>query len=295
MNFPGSKQSAGVWQRLINLMPPHSVYIEAFLGSGTLMRMKRPARLNIGLDLDPASLKLAVSAEPFRGPHTVKTAMVDAVAAATAIMPRSAALAGKGDARAHFAFFRGDGIEFLERYPFTGDELVYCDPPYLLSTRSRKRIYRYEMSDVAHARFVEAAGKCPAHVMISGYWSKLYAERLAGWRSIKYQVMTRGGLRTEWLWFNFPRPRRLHDYDQVGQDFRSRECIRRKAGRWVAKLGRLPSLERNAMLALIEVLWQPRLGFRRREMIRRKIERLTGGLGRLEELERNAIINALRG
>jgi len=32
--------------------PPHEVYIEPFLGGGAIMRQKRPALLNIGLDLD---------------------------------------------------------------------------------------------------------------------------------------------------------------------------------------------------------------------------------------------------
>jgi hypothetical protein len=35
-------------------VPPHEVYIEPFLGGGAIMRQKRPALLNIGLDLDAA-------------------------------------------------------------------------------------------------------------------------------------------------------------------------------------------------------------------------------------------------
>ena len=53
MAYPGGKAGDGVYQRLISLMPPHDVYIEPFLGGGALLRRKRPARLTIGLDLDP--------------------------------------------------------------------------------------------------------------------------------------------------------------------------------------------------------------------------------------------------
>jgi hypothetical protein len=51
-NYPGSKGGAGVAKRLISEMPPHRVYIEAFLGGGAVLRLKRPAAVNIGIDAD---------------------------------------------------------------------------------------------------------------------------------------------------------------------------------------------------------------------------------------------------
>jgi len=57
--YPGGKNGGGAYQTLINLMPPHSVYVEPFLGSGAVMRMKRPAGVNIGLDLDGDALQAA--------------------------------------------------------------------------------------------------------------------------------------------------------------------------------------------------------------------------------------------
>src|SRR4051812_1634408 len=53
MTYPGGKSGSGVYQALINLIPPHSVYVEPFLGGGAVMRCKLPARLSIGIDLDP--------------------------------------------------------------------------------------------------------------------------------------------------------------------------------------------------------------------------------------------------
>ena len=52
MGYPGGKSGPGVYHRLINLMPPHAVYCEPFLGGGAVMRLKRPAAYNIGVDLD---------------------------------------------------------------------------------------------------------------------------------------------------------------------------------------------------------------------------------------------------
>ena len=51
MTYPGGKAGAGVYQRIINQIPPHDVYVEPFLGDGALLRRKRPAGRNIGIEL----------------------------------------------------------------------------------------------------------------------------------------------------------------------------------------------------------------------------------------------------
>ena len=48
MHYQGGK--GGVFQKLINRMPPHEVYIETHLGGGAVMRNKRPAGSNIGIE-----------------------------------------------------------------------------------------------------------------------------------------------------------------------------------------------------------------------------------------------------
>lgn len=55
MNYPGGKNSAGVYQRIICQMPPHRVYVEPFLGSGAILRYKKPAEVNIGFDRSKAA------------------------------------------------------------------------------------------------------------------------------------------------------------------------------------------------------------------------------------------------
>lgn len=51
MGYPGGK--GRLWQDIVALMPPHDTYIETHLGGGAVIRNKRPARVNIGVDIDP--------------------------------------------------------------------------------------------------------------------------------------------------------------------------------------------------------------------------------------------------
>jgi hypothetical protein len=248
MGYPGGKSGSGVYQTIINLMPPHEVYIEPFLGGGAVMRLKRPARLNIGVDL-VASAKLP--RWPEGGSSLAAGGEGSSFLEAPPVLARAAENARSGDGSSRFEFRQADGIGFLRSYLFTGDELVYCDPPYLASTRSGGRLYEHEMTDAQHRELLAVVRRLPCAVMISGYWSGLYARALRGWNRTSFQAMTRGGVATEWLWFNFPRPEALHDYRYLGANFRERERIKRKKARWTARLGRMPALERQALLAAI--------------------------------------------
>jgi DNA adenine methylase len=256
MSYPGGKNGSGVYQTLINLMPPHDVYIEPFLGGAAIMRLKRPARLNIGIDLDSAAVETARSD---RG--TSKSAILPAVSPVPAVSAadtsedgerirrRGASNPASGPA---YGFVCGDGISFLENFTFTGAELVYCDPPYLMSTRSGRKLYNCEMSDVDHRRLLRVLRTLKCRVIISGYSSPLYAKELKEWNAASFQTTTRGGRPVaEWVWYNYPRPVELHDYRFLGSDYRERERIKRKKRRWVNRLATMPTLERQALLSAI--------------------------------------------
>jgi hypothetical protein len=297
MTYPGGKNGAGVWQQILNQMPPHSVFIEPFLGSGALMRRKRPALLNIGIDRDrralgaaaraiggesagvltengvpvrhaenaerPPAPKLSRAATRRRTPEissgdlsTLKLTRQVSGWIHSSVPALLASLrcrsAESGEAISEFHFSGGDGIRFLEQYRFRGEELVYCDPPYVRSVRSEKRDqYRFEMTDVDHRRLLRVLRTVPCHVMLSGYWSALYAAELAGWRHVTFTGVTRGGPATEWLWCNFPEPIELHDTRYVGENWRERDRINKKKRRWIARLAKMPRLERQALLAAI--------------------------------------------
>lgn len=217
MPYIGGKSQSGVYQRIINLIPPHGVYIEPFLGSGAILRLKKPAPvISYGVDRatpNPALRDLA---------HVIQ----------------------------------GCGIEFLENYPWQGNEFVYCDPPYVLSTRGGREYYEHEMTDADHARLLAVLKSLPCPVLLSGYPSPLYEAALTGWEREEFEVMTRGHTwATEVLWFNYPRPAALHDVSFVGTNYRDRLRIKRKKARWAARLKRMPALERAALFsALVDAM-----------------------------------------
>jgi hypothetical protein len=287
--YPGGKGL--LYQRLISLIPPHDTYIEAFAGGGAVARNKRPARVNIAIDLDGEALAnlrsaivrngvgypgpLAESGEPeARGSGVSPDAASVAAIAANGGAAQRDPLAGSGEGFDTFRsinagngeatrlaspghswqFLNTDALAWLASYPWRGDEFVYLDPPYLLETRRQhRRLYRYELERADHERLLAILLWLPCPVMVSGYWSRLYADYLSSWHTATFETITRGGKpATEWVWMNYPAPVALHDYRYLGDGFRERERIKRKIRRWVEKLRKMDILEKQAILAAIE-------------------------------------------
>jgi DNA adenine methylase len=228
MNYPGGKNGAGTWQKIINQMPPHRVYAELFLGSGAVLRNKRPAPVkNFGCDLNP-----------------------DCVLAAQVWYERTAP-------PEPFTFEVADSMELLRSCVMTQPgTLLYLDPPYLMSTRrAGRQLYCHELyREDQHAELLELVLRLPCLVLLSGYWSELYAGRLKDWRAISFVSGTRGGPATEWLWMNYPEPTELHDYRFLGENRRQRQDHRRKVARWRAKLEKMPSVQRLALMQALQEL-----------------------------------------
>lgn len=240
MSYPGGKGGAGIAQRIISLMPPHRVYIEPFLGHGAVLRAKRPAAVNIGLDLDRAALLAVQDLLAGNGERAGGLAIPDAT-----VLP-AAALARKSDRRRHL-LIQADALSFLHAYRFKGDELMYCDPPYILSTCTRRH-YRHILTDDQHAELLALLVTIPCPILISHYAHPLYAQTLHDWNTLSYPAMTRGGhAKTEHLWLNFEPPSTLHDARYVGQNFRERERIKRRKARWVRRILAMPAYERQAL------------------------------------------------
>jgi 16S rRNA G966 N2-methylase RsmD len=264
MSYPGGKNGAGVYQKIINLMPPHQSYYEPFLGGGAILLHKRPAGRNVGIDLnaqaianfsagiampnkpDPVTKFLAIAAATHRQISPSRNAP-----ARNVICPDPpATIARPGEPGRPLELICADALHFLQNHTFQAQDLIYCDPPYLHATRHSAHIYRHEMCDNDHAVLLEILKTLPCMIMISGYYSELYAYKLARWHPTTYQAMTRAGKQAqEWLWCNFPPPKKLHDYAYTGANFRQRERIKRKIKRWVERLAQLPETERRAILA----------------------------------------------
>ena len=97
----------------------------------------------------------------------------------------------------------GCAHRFLSEYALEGSELIYRDPPYLRRTRTSKQRYRFDYEEADHVELLELLKGLRCQVMVSGYGSALYEERLAGWRRVELQVMNHAGVRTECVWMNF--------------------------------------------------------------------------------------------
>jgi hypothetical protein len=145
------------------------------------------------------------------------------------------------------------------------------------------------MGDEArHRELLGLVKSLPCRVILSGYWSQLYADELADWRTTTYQTVNRRGRPvTEWLWHNFPAPLALHDYRYLGDNYRERERINRKTERWASKLDKMPEWERAWLSASILT------DYRGREQMKRKQARWMGKLNRMHPLERRALLSAI--
>lgn len=219
--YPGGKNGAGTFQTIIDLLPEHLFYAELFAGSAAIFRRKPPAMHSVLIDRDPVVARHWTARK---------------LAAVTVV--------------------RGDATRWLKknRQSFNREWVLYVDPPYPLPTRSKKKIYRYEMTINQHRRLLATLNTLDANIVVSSYWSKLYAQELAGWHVRTFMNTTRRGPREEHLWMNFdPDAAPSLSRPYAGNNFRERERVKKKITRHVANFQRLPPWERHSLLsALLE-------------------------------------------
>lgn len=270
MRYPGGKNVAGCYQKIINQIPPHSLYVEPFAGSAAIARLKRPAAATILLDLDPGAIAgLAGMAGGGSGTAAGngRSAGADRHGGngGASSFGLGSSVLGLGedpspktqDLQAlppHTTVLEADALAWLAAHgpDLPPDAVVYCDPPYLPSTLKSRLRYRHGLSAGDHRRLLRILHRLPCRVLVSGYWSELYAELLAGWRAEHWPQITRGGvMQEEWLWCSFPEPTELHDYRYLGDDYRERENLARMKRRWLARLAAMPRLKRLALSAAI--------------------------------------------
>jgi DNA adenine methylase len=91
------------------------------------------------------------------------------------------------------------------------DTLIYCDPPYLHSTRnaSSRDVYHCEMTEEDHRELADVLNGCQGRVVVSGYPSELYDDLYANWRVTSFDIANHaaGGSskarKSETLWMNW--------------------------------------------------------------------------------------------
>lgn len=228
MRYQGGKIGAGVYQTIINRIPRHTTYVEAFAGSAAIYRRIKGAPSSILMERDPEQVrKLVMVARP-----ETQLAMVDALAQLESLLPAMAP-----------GWF------------------VYLDPPYVHQARKDVDLYRFELTDDDHRHLVGSL--LPAMTargvlwMLSGYRCQLYddAAPLRAAHQHDFQAMTRRGVATETLWMNYdPATLPMHDPTYAGETFRERERIKRKAERWGAKFLAMGAAEQTAVLTVLQHL-----------------------------------------
>lgn len=212
--YPGGKASAGTYQRLINLIPPHRRFVSLFLGNCAVMRHKRPAKENIGIELD----ELIAEIWHNEAPKWVT------------VVP-------------------GNAFDYLQRHTLDRRTFIFADPPYVSSTLAKPSgYYRHNFNDDDHIRLLTELRESEAMVMVCSLPNLLYENHLKGWRTMQYKNKTRTGMQVEQLWMNYSAPKRLHDYRYLGNDMRERERIKKLLRTHTAALNERPLLERIALL-----------------------------------------------
>lgn len=219
MSYPGGK--GGLFRQLINLIPPHHTYIETHLGDGAVMRNKAAAIRSIGVEIDAAVLSRWSGAE----------------------LPA-------------LELIQADATAFLKTYPFRGDEFLYVDPPYVRSSRRSLRVYPHELSDREHLDLLQVLDGICANVMVSGYASELYDQKLSHWRRFEFSTGSHGLTHREVVWLNYEPPSVPADLRYAGHSFRERQRIKRKQERLRQKITDLPPVERAIFLEWVSKTYE---------------------------------------
>jgi len=217
-NFSGKKSACGLYQFIINEIPPHEIYFEMFLGTGAVLRHKKPSRVSHGIDCDQSVINAWEELSP-QGVHIV----------------------------------HNDALYLLKRFSKIKKScFFYFDPPYYYpSRRSPKAIYNCEFSDKDHEKLLKMICKLKHNCMISCYENMLYESYLSSWRKKTFKIRVHHNTVKEVIYMNYPEPTELHDYSYLGTDCRDRQRILRKIRLRLKALKNSPPQERNAILQAI--------------------------------------------
>ena len=233
-SYFGGKSGSGVVQTLVNHVPPHEVLIIPFAGHCSLSRAIQPCRDLLLCDLDDSVCEWWKDRLP-----------------------------------AHARFEQQSGFVVLKSIAFEGTEkfgckpeqvCVYCDPPYRLITRTSDARYRHDWTDRDQSQFlavVQRLASLGVNVLISHYANDMYDRALHRWHRTHFTAQTRGGPRTETLYYNYDLTD-LHDFRFYGGESskqteprRRREVMRRREQSARRKIKAMAPLERKRFLRSI--------------------------------------------
>lgn len=237
-NYDGGKSGEGTYQQIINNIPPHNIYIEAFAGHAGIFRKIRRAPLSILNDIDGKTIeqltaiiksdKIEICKDFFQGNLFEK--------------PQ----------RPVVIIRNNDYSVILDRFGSNNESFIFCDPPYPMKTRrdQQTKLYRFDWeSDELHEKFLERCKLCKCNLMIASYPNHLYESILSGWYKHEYFSTTRKGAAREVIYMNYPPPVIIHDFTYLGKNYRERQNLKAKIKRHIKRLNKLSAHERTALLS----------------------------------------------
>ncbi|PKB18368.1 hypothetical protein [Flavobacterium sp. 5] len=217
-NYTGHKNINGLYQKIINQVPKHSMYAELFAGSAAIYeKFTVPAAINILNEINPEVYTLLC--EKFKFKNVV--------------------------------LWNRDALEFLQKMKFIwyNDVFVFLDPPYHHNSRPlATELYEYEMKDIDHVQLLETVLEMDCNIMIIHPKCELYDNFLHDWRKVEVKVRYHKKTSIECLYMNYPDPVELQDYSFLGKDCWDRQRISRKIEAYQKKFKKIPVLERNYII-----------------------------------------------
>jgi len=216
-SYVGNKNFSNVIHFLVNHLPLSDRYFSLFFGSGGLENSVYTATANwICSEIDPFCKKYE------KPPQSI----------------------------IEFSYYK----YLIESFVFTSSDLIFADPPYMLSsTRAGKNYYPFGFTTHDHIEFLNYMISCNANIMITHPECNLYSSMLPEWNIIPFSYMTRGGIFRDCLYTNFSIGSRVEllSYDCLGHNFIDRQRIKRQRSNIVNKFKRLnPQIRFSILKAL---------------------------------------------
>lgn len=215
--YPGQKKIYGLYHKIINQIPGHTVYYELFAGSAQISLLLHPTSGTVRIVLNDIDRSVTDKYNFTTGAEILNKSAID-------IMKTNLSTAGT-------------------------DTFIFMDPPYLHSTRpNNTKLYKYEMSDSDHVQFLASVLQLKCNCMIIHPKCDLYDKYLSNWRTIQIKVRYHNKTSVECIYMNYEVPRILQTDMFLGDDCWDRQRIKRKSDRLINKISKLPELEKNYIL-----------------------------------------------
>jgi len=218
--YPGQKNIPGLFQKIINNIPGHTVYYELFAGSAA-----------VGKEISVRSM-----VAPKIHLNDIDKDVIDQLSVPAAIITNN------------------DAIEMLQSRQISmasTDTFIFLDPPYEHSTRPNStKLYAYELSESDHVRLLYSVLELKCQVMIIHPACILYDQMLSKWRSISVKVRYHNKTSIERIYMNYDFSGPLQITSYVGNDCWDRQRIKRKGNRLIEKIKKLPNHEQQYIIEL---------------------------------------------